>query len=209
MNTWVWVNYQGSATNDVMKFTAQSTGLKTVLLFGNSDGMLVDKMIFLGSGETCSTNGSIPSGDGSNCSSSASVVDPGISASDANQTIPTILAENPNDVEKVEYFVNGELIQSSNSAKGFDNSLLENGTYELTTCVTYADGTVVEDVEQIDISNPAELFGGVKRWIRRNTAVTIVIVSALTALGAAAAIFFGVKMHTHKKLYLIHHGLAK
>lgn len=228
-NTWVWVNYIGTSTTNIMKYTFQSAGEVPVKIFSKSYSVKVDKVLFLGSSESCASNGSTPEGDGSNCSSGPATDDGGDGdggasggtgsggGSGSNQgggstqptvTVPAIVAEDPESIESVEYYVDGELVQKSEGPEGFDTSVLENGEYSLTTKVRFKDGSTGETTENLVVSNPPVRFGGVRRWIYRNRTL-IYIVSGTIGLSALSyAGYAGYRYVRHRRLYLTHHGLS-
>ncbi len=111
-------------------------------------------------------HGSVPSGDGTNCNTAP--------VAETNQppiqqlVTPSIVTAQPDNVAKVEYYVGDELVYASNKAEPLDTSLLENGDYELTTKVTYKDGTTAEETQLLTVANPPQTLGTVRRWARKN-----------------------------------------
>jgi hypothetical protein len=200
--TWLWTNIE--ANGSPMKYSFADTGQKTVVLYGLQQDVRVDKIMFLGTDEQCSTNGSVPNGDGTNCDTGSVV-----GTSGGQTTTPEIVASNPDNVQKIEYYVDGVLIQTTTKPEGFDTTLVDNGSYTLTTKVAYKDGTSAEAVQAITVDNPAEFLGSVKRWARKNALVVRVAFAGLSLASLIIPGYYIYMRHRHKKLFLFHHGLAK
>lgn len=202
-NVWTWTNNEGSAAA-VMRYNFATTGTKSIKINGMQVGAKIDKIILIGSTEQCSTNGSVPTGDGTNC-------DTGAMASGGSMiTTPEIVSQAPvENVKQVEYFVDGQLVQVSDKPVGFDTSLVDNGNHILTTKVTYSDNTKAEATQQITVNNPPQRFGSARRWLKRHKTLVNGIGLAVLTASVIAVFVFGLRMYRHKKLFLIHHGLSK
>ncbi|MDB5175924.1 MAG: hypothetical protein JWM81_782 [Candidatus Saccharibacteria bacterium] len=75
-NTWTWVNYQNGHTASTITYNFRTTGSHSITLIGVQPGVIVDKVIALGSSERCSSNGNVPKDSGDNCASAAAVTSP-------------------------------------------------------------------------------------------------------------------------------------
>lgn len=200
--TWLWTNIDTNGSP--IKYSFADTGQKTVVLYGLRQEAKVDKVMFLGTEEQCSSNGSVPNGDGTNCDTGSVA-----GASGGQTTTPEIVASNPDNVQKIEYYVDGVLVQTTTKPEGFDTTLVENGSYTLTTKVAYKDGTTAEAAQEITVKNPAEFFGSIRRWARKNALVVRVSFAGLSLASLVVPAYYIYMRHRHKKLFLFHHGLAK
>jgi hypothetical protein len=214
LNQWTWVNYQDSTTTNIMKYTFNSSGSKTVkFLFKNYTTQL-DKMIILGSSEICSTNGSVPNGDGSNCALAPAVSSPSSPSNPSTPSVPiSTIPESipPEEIEKVEYYLNGELVQDSQGAAQLDVSNIEDGNYELTTKITKKDGTVEEIKQAIQVKDNQVLSPESSTAPSDNNKKFDPLALSLfvfVVLGSGIAAFIYIRKYRyHQKLYKQHHGL--
>ena len=208
-NTWQWINYQGSSQTATMRHTFSSSGSKSIKVFSKAYDVKIDKIILMGTGEQCASNGATPSGDGANCASGPAVVVGGSNGDSTPAPVtPSIVTSNPEKVKRVEYFVNGELVQSADRAEEFDVSGLENGEYTLTTKVTYDDGTTEEVSQAVVVQNDTSLLGMTTRWMYKHRSTIFLVAGGIAAAGVFSGAYFGLRFYKHRKLYLQHHGLS-
>ncbi len=217
-NAWTWIDYQVSGQNNKVKQTFTG-GNHQVKLIGVKAGVKVDKIILLGTDETCETNGTTPIGDGSNCSKAASASVPSNSggspttaptepATPAKGTISPPIIQSGN-IKKVEYYVNDKLVQTSDSPVPFDTTLLDNGEHILKTNVTYEDGTTATEVSKLEVDNPTNPLIVTRRWTKRNKRLLIILSSTLGTVAAGAAVWYGLRTYRARSLFIRNHGLSK
>lgn len=203
-SSWTWVNYHGNQQINTMKYTFTSTGSKTIKAYGLSADTKIDKIILLGSGEQCSTNGNVPLADGGNCAT-------GITASTTppDEVLPVIVSDNAENIAEVEYLIDGQTRQTAKGAQPLDISTIPSGTYELTTKVTLKDGSVIESKESLSVENPDDMFAGVKKWLEDRRAWVIGVLSVIGTTAIGAFVFSGMRVLHHRKMYLKHYGLSR
>ena len=121
INTWTWVDYQGGATTN--KINASLTaGSHNIKMIGNSDGVMLDRIIF-----TQDTTGSAcnpPTGTGDSCANPADTTAPvtSITSPIAGATVSgtTTISANATDdsgtVSKVEFYVDNVLKNTDTSS---------------------------------------------------------------------------------------------
>ena len=216
-NTWTWLNYQGSTTTDIMKYTFTGAGSKSVKVYSKLYDVKVDKVVFIGADEQCSSNNQIPTGDGSNCDAAPLVTVggespavPGGSTPPAPSpvTTPAVVAANSDNIQQVDYFVDGKLVQTVEGPKGFDTSLIPNGTYELTAKVTYKDGSTAQATENISVTNAPQKFGSVRRWFKQRGTYLMIAFGGVSMLAVAAGTLTLIRYFRHRKMFALHHGLS-
>lgn len=112
-NTWTWVDYQsgGSKIN-----VALTQGTHTVKMFGTSDGVLLDRVLFtlVTSGSTCTP---APAGNGDDCANppdttppTVSITSPGTGTQTSGTvTINATASDDSGTVSKVEFWIDGVL----------------------------------------------------------------------------------------------------
>lgn len=214
LNQWTWVNYQDSTTANTMKYTFSSSGSKNVKFLFKNYTIQLDKMIILGSSEQCNTNGIVPSGDGSNCAQAPAVASPSSPTNPSTPSVPISTIPGtipPEEIEKVEYYINGELVQDSQGAAQLDASNIEDGNYELTTKIIKKDGTVEEIKQSIQVKDnqvltPESLPELSESNTQLNPLATSVFIAVVLASGIASFIYIR-KYRYHQKLFKLHHGL--
>lgn len=209
-NQWTWLNYQGSTTTNIIKYNFSTSGPKSVKFLFNDYTTKLDKMILLGVAEGCSSNGSKPLDNGSNCATAPSVsVNTTNTPTQYSSTIPSNIP--PEEIQTIEFFLNGKLVQTSVGATQLDTTKIDDGNYELIAKVTKKDGTTEEVKQSIVIKDNQiayqepipEMAVAPKRL---NSLAVLATVFTLTILSAAA--FILVKRYRfHKELYRLHHGL--
>ncbi|MCA9329596.1 hypothetical protein KDA11_03040 [Candidatus Saccharibacteria bacterium] len=111
LNSWAWVDYQpgGSKINVQL-----SQGKHTVKMYGTSDGVLLDRVLFtqVNNGSTCTP---AASGNGDDCAEAPDTTAPTVSIAQpaAGATVNGTVAvratasDNSGTVSKVEFFING------------------------------------------------------------------------------------------------------
>lgn len=202
--SWTWVNFHGNQQTNIMKYNFTTTGSKAIKLFGLSPNMKIDKIILLGSGEQCASNGVVPIADGGNCASGVMAA-----PNEPDEVLPVIVSNNADNVARVEYLINGQTRQTVTGAQPLDIGSIPSGTYELTTKVTLMDGTVIESKESLSLDNPSDMFAGIKMWVEdyRTWVIAALIIVGASAVGAF--VFYGMRVLHHRKMYLKHHGLSR
>ena len=215
LNQWTWVNYQGSTTSNIMKYTFNSSGTKNIkFLFKNYTTQL-DKMILLGSSEQCGTNGNKPSGDGGNCAS-APVASPSNPSNPPATSVPiSTVPENipTEEIEKIEYFIDGQLVQETQGAEELDTTEIKDGNYELTTRVTKKDGSIEEIKQPVVIKDnqtlSQETITEASEGKLKLNPIAVIASLLIITLSAGTIFLYIRKYKYHKKLYKQHHGLIQ
>lgn len=140
-NTWTWVDYQSGTTTNKINATL-TAGNHTIKMIGNSDGVMLDRIIF-----TQDTTGSAcnpPSGTGDACANPADTTSPvtAITAPTAGATVSgttTVSATATDDsgtVNKVEFYVDGALKATDTASPytySWDTTTATAGSHSLTT----------------------------------------------------------------------------
>jgi hypothetical protein len=215
LNQWTWVDYQSSTPSNVMKYTFNSSGTKNIKFMFKNYTTQLDKMILLGSSEQCNTNGNQPSGDGGNCDSApatspsnpSTIPTPNVPISTIPEGIP------PEEIEKIEYFIDGQLVQQTQGAEELDASEIADGNYELTTRVTKKDGSIEETKQSVTIKDnqtlsPESVTETSVEKLKLNPIA--VVVSLLVIILSTGTIFLYIRRYQyHTKLYKQHHGLIQ
>ena len=110
-----WVNYQNGVTGTPITFTFSTSGSHSIVMYGNADGVKLDRIGFLQQGGACSTNGSTPTGTGDNCFPPIDSTNPTVSISSpaagaklrGTATVNVTAADDSGTVSKVELYVDG------------------------------------------------------------------------------------------------------
>ena len=138
-NTWSWVDYQSGGSKINIQL---NQGTHTVKMFGTSDGVLLDRVLFtqVASNTTCT-----PSGTGDNCAVAPDTTAPtaSLTAPNAGATVSGTVAVNANasddsgTVSKVDFFLNGAAtpFASDNTSPysvNWDTTKVPDGVYNLT-----------------------------------------------------------------------------
>lgn len=210
-NIWTWVNYQGNSVSNKARYTFNNPGDYDIKIIGSRAGVQVDKILMLGSGESCSSNGNIPLDKGDNCDAgivvSTESTDPVAPQTSPATITPSIVSQtNPEEIATVEYFVDGELVQSETAPKSFDTGLIGNGTYTLKTTVTKKDGSVETEESLIEVQNEDsnELLNSLQRY-KTPLIGLFALVGVVSLITGTMHIF---KIRHNRRIFNEHHGLS-
>lgn len=199
-NTWTWVDWYGGNSAQKININFTTSGTHTFKIIGFATNVEVDKVLLLGSGELCTDNASLPSGDGSNCASGPASVttSPGSSGSSSpsssapiavtGSTTPSIVTENKDNAAQTSYLINGKVVQSSKGATALDTTKLPNGTYEVQTIVTLKDGTKVTQTQKITVNNKNSFFAKYSKLIIMVSLAVFILVCILVFVGLRTGI---------------------
>lgn len=197
-NTWTWVNWYNSSTSQLATYNFSTSGNHTVKLVGSATNVQVDKIIFLGTSETCSDGSSGPSGTGDNCATA-----PAVTTNPSNpttppttvtgSTTPDVVAQYQDSAEQTSYVVNGQVVQTSDGAAALDTSKLEDGTYTVEAIVKLKDGTEVKQQYTITVDNDKGRYQTYKTYLFGGIAAAIIGVLALLFVLQKMG-----KIHLHK-----------
>lgn len=217
-NTLTWVNYENNNSSMLATFMFPAAGSYPIKLIGSGQGVQIDRIMFLKSGETCSSNGNTPTGNGSNCATTQPVViaqpttptSPQASAT-VNPTMGTVPSgstkpssvstgtvyspgillaaqADPGSVAKVEYLVGGRVVQTTDNPEGLDTTLLQDGTQRVTTRITYKDGRIATSTDNVTVNNPDNAMAGIRRWLRLQYKSLLTNIALLCLLGLALTV---------------------
>jgi len=139
--TWTWVDYYGGVTSQKnnMMLTA---GNHTMVLAGNADNVMVDRIIFT-QNTTC-----VPTGTGDNCADSTaptgvSITSPANNAALSGTTNITAVASDNIGIAKLEFYADGSLLGSDSSSPysySFNPNSVSAGSHSLTVTAYDAAG---------------------------------------------------------------------
>jgi hypothetical protein len=205
-NTWTWVDYSVGNTSAVVNATL-SAGSHSVEMAGQSNGVELDKVMFL-SDTSCT-----PTGDGSNCtqgavasasptpgptggSGSSPTPSPttvpvggssgGSGSTDVSGDISLSPVDIPADATNVQYFLDGQPISSDK----VNTADLANGKHTITVKATLPDGKTVSHSTTITVNNKHSLLQNVTGFIQAHRpeaiGAAVIIIAAPIALFAAA-----------------------
>ncbi len=181
-SSWTWVSWHGGATTQKVTHTFSTTGSHEVKLIGVAPNIHIDKLIFIGVNEVCSDGTKEPTGTGENCANAPAAgggttpVQPG-----SDTLVPNIVQQYAGQAKQTKYFVNGQLVQTSDGAAGLDTSKLEPGTYEVETVVLLDNGTEVRDKQTVTISPRPSFFA--RHKTKLFIALSLLLLGAVVGYG--------------------------
>lgn len=190
-NTWTWINWYNSSMSQLATYTFSTSGNHTVKLVGSATNVQVDKIIFLGTSETCSDGASGPSGTGDNCATASAVTTtsptspttPPSTGVVSGPTTPDVVAQYQDTAEQTSYVVDGQVIQTSEGAAALDTSKLADGTYTVEAVVKLKDGTEVKQQYTITVDNDKGWYQTYKPYVFGGiAAISICVVGVLFIL---------------------------
>jgi hypothetical protein len=232
-NTWTWIDYQNGNATSKVTYNFKTAGSHSVTLIGAKPGVIVDKIIALGSSETCGSNGSTPKDSGDNCASGTAVTVPSSGAGNSTGAtgttpagstpqnpvkgtyIPPILAQitsstdgktSAKPVAKVEYYVNNKLVQTNTGAGGLDTTLIPDGKQEVTTKVTFTDGSTVTGDSTVYVDNVSTPREKTEHFVSQHRPIILPSFGIAVLLAGAVALYIVRKIRKHHR-YLIAHGM--
>lgn len=148
LNTWVWVDYQSGNTTNKINTASLTAGNHTVKMIGNSDGVLLDRLIF--TQDTTGSNCNPPTGTGDACANPVNVAptvtlsaNPTSGIAPLNTTLTAVPADSDGTVKSVEFF-RGSTSLGIKTAAPWTQSVtgLAAGTYSFTARVTDSNNAV-------------------------------------------------------------------
>lgn len=184
-DSWSWQAYKNKNDRKVIKFNSVSGN--NVKVIGIDDGVRIDKILF--TSKDC-----IPQDFGDNCVDAA-----GLNASQYSNTSVTQLdppstesvsgnieiTPTPEsflaDLEKVQYIVDGKVVQESVEPIPFDTTRVVDGKHTVLVETTLSSGQVIRESTVINVKNPLNPFSPIIRWVKLNPNTFKVIIYTLIA----------------------------
>lgn len=156
-NTWTWVDYQSGSTTTKINISL-TAGNHTFKMIGREAGVSLDRVIFTAD-LTC-----VPTGFGDNCASppdttlpTVNITSPSSGASITGSTQLTATASDDVAVTKVEFLVDGTIVNSDSSspyAYTWNSALVADGAHTITAkAYDAAANTKVSSAVNITVSN--------------------------------------------------------
>ena len=155
-NTWTWVDYSGGNQNSKVNVNL-SSGLHTITMAGNEDGVLLDRVIL-----TLDTN-CVPTGTGDNCAPpdttlpTVSITSPANNASVQGNVAINVNATDNAAISKVELYLGTQLITADTTSPyvlQWDTSLISNSSKTITVKAYDSSGNTATATRTLIINNP-------------------------------------------------------
>jgi len=156
VNTWTWVDYQNATATNKARQTL-TAGTHTLKMIGREPGVKLARVLLV-SDLNC-----IPTGTGDNCAVAGDSVAPSVNitapVSGATVSKTTDFSATATDnvgVSKVEFYVNGMLVNTDTAAPytlNWDTTTVPNGTASLMAKAYDAAGNVNSDTIQVQVAN--------------------------------------------------------
>lgn len=189
---WSWQTWKINGSPAFVDFD-KSTG-NSIKIIGVSDGVKIDRILL-------TKNFCTPQDYGSNCRDSLDLSQPTVSgditmlAPPSNEAVAgkVLLSSTPQQhksrLEKLEYSVDGKIIQTVMSPEPFDTTLVPNGKYQVGITTTLDTGTVFREATVIEIKNSENVFSPLVRWVRLNTRIVSMVGVSLGAALVLVSLF--------------------
>lgn len=182
---WSWVAYQSDGRTALVDFPARQGN--TIRFYGVTDGLKLDRVLL--TEESC-----IPADFGNNCKDALEL---GQATTGDDVEILTPPSDSPvsgrimpsptpltkqGALSKLEYVVDGKVLQSSADVRPFDTTLIKNGRHTITINTTLNDGSVIRESTVIEVRNAENVLTPLVRWVRLNGSTVRILLGAVGGL---------------------------
>lgn len=185
---WSWQSARDNGSVQLINFPKADKN--TLKVIGVSDGVKVDRAVITEA--DC-----VPQDFGANCqrvqaiSQQVEVTElPPPSTEPLNGQI--LLSATPqkyqDQLENLEYVVDGRTVQESDKVVAFDSTRLPNGKHTVNIVMTLKNGDVLRESTVIEVNNPENAFTPLVRWMKINSSVLLRILAVIGLLTLLAVV---------------------